>query len=411
MGPSTTEVPFVGHGDLDAFFASAAEVADPSLAGKAVAAGGTRKHGVVASANYVARSRGVRSAQSVAMARKLCPELVVVPVDFAWYRELSFAVLACVVEVADMVEPAGIDESYMSFGDTRWEEIEEVGTRLRALVRERTGLAYSLGIGVSKGVAKLASGAAKPDGLLVVSPSGTDRFLEGRQLGDVGGAGPATLERLSELGVTSVADLRAWSEQDAARLLGKSGVGLWRKVHGTDGVGLSYGGAPSSVGSEETLEEPVATYSDFVAQVHRLGEEAMSRLVRLGMGARGVTIKVRRLNRSDVAKSQSLGAPTNDPALVRSTLAGMTESMWHLSGGSVALVGVTLTGLEDSVQPRLDFTGSGWALRRAPRAGEHVRHNFFGEGLVAVGDPDCAVVRFSDRVRVIVDPRKSLEIL
>lgn len=378
-----------------------------------MAVGGTGRHGVVATANYVARSYGVHSAMAMGEARRRCADLVIVAPDFAWYHELSFEVLAAVAEVVPDIEPAGLDESYLGFGDVGWDGIEGVVVDLRSRVRDRTGLAITVGVGVGRGIAKLASGAAKPDGLLIVRPAETSRFLAKTRLRDLGGAGPATLARLEAIGIESVEALGALSEHEVAEALGASGLSLWQKARGEDGTELYAAGAPVSVGSEETLEYSVGDLDSFTHEVARLGREAARRLGRLGMGARGVTLKARGVSFNDVSRAQSFGAPTNDWYVVARALESLVGPTWDQVGGAVRLVGVTLTGLSDSVQERLPFgeQRAEWALGRSPRTGERVMHKRFGVGRVIVGDPDTAVVRFSDRVRVMGSPREHLKVV
>jgi DNA polymerase IV len=401
----------VGHVDLDAFFASAAILAHPELKGTPVAVGGDSLHGVVSTANYEARKYGVHSGMRMREAKRLCPQLAVVGVDFSWYRELSFEVLCSQVEVCEKVEPAGIDESYLRFyPEVGFDEVEEVAEDLRGRIQRRTGLTASVGVGISRGVAKLASAAAKPDGVLVVPPENTVAFLGSRRLVDLGGAGPATMARLSEMGVHSVRGLALLEEGDVRSNLGETGVHLWRLSRGEDGTAVVASGSQVSVGAETTLEQSAASLADFEREVLKQAREALSRLRRLGRGTSGVAVKARSLDRRDLSRAESLGRATNDEALVLEAVGRLIPEVWADLGGAVRLVGVTLTGLSDEVQPRLDLGGSEvtWKIGRAPRAGERVSHPLFGEGEVAVGDPDSAVVRFPDKVRVISDPRKYL---
>jgi len=402
----------IGHVDLDCFFAAAETVRRPELRGLCVAVGGAGPRGVIATASYEARHFGVRSAMRTSEALRRCPDLIVLDPDFAWYRELSFEVLATLVGYSTALEPASLDEAYLLFEPSiTYDTLPALAKELRAEVRARTGLAASFGAGPSRGVAKLASDAAKPDGIRVVTPEQATRFLAEHRLSDLPGLGPSTVERLTSFGVTSVTNLAALDDDVATRFLGSSGIHLRDLARGHDGTSVAPRSAPSSVGSEETLTQDLRTREEFVSAVDRISREALRRLARLAMGASGVTLKVRNAAFADTSRSVSVGPPTNDPRVLRRALRTLCDPLFD-QAGAVRLVGVTFTGLSDSVQTRLDLEGpsSGWSLQRAPRTGEPVRHATFGSGHVVVGDPDTAVVRFLDRVRVIDDPKRHLTI-
>ncbi len=404
----STDPTLVGHVDLDAFFASAAELADPHLAGHCVAVGGK---GVVASANYAARAKGVRAAMSVHEARSRCPELIVVAGDFAWYRELSSAVTAAVAQWAAQVESAGLDEAYVAFGSSvDWANVGDVVTRMRAQVRSDTGLALSVGVGMSRAIAKLASDAAKPDGQLIVTPERSRAFLYGRALADVGGAGPATLARLTSLGIERVDQLAEMDEAQVRSTLGSAGVDLWHKVRGEDGTSVHARGAPESVGTEESLEHTVTSAAGFLAALSRVGDEAIARVAATGRAVGRVSVKTRRLDYGEVSRSLSLDGPTNDATTVRRAISLVGKRAWEASGGAVRLVGVSLGGLSEVAQGRLPLgrAEETWELGAAPSAGMRVRHRVFGEGEVITGDDERAVVRFTRGVRVISNPRAHL---
>src|ERR1051326_1346349 len=168
------------HIDMDAFYASVEQRDDPTLKGKPVAVGGSPAgRGVVAAASYEARVFGVHSAMSMARAVRLCPSLVIVRPDFARYRAASNAVFAIFREVTPLVEPLSLDEAYLDVTDNAWGETlgTSVARRLKARIREDTGLTASAGVAPNKFLAKIASGWKKPDGLTVIGPGRVEAFL------------------------------------------------------------------------------------------------------------------------------------------------------------------------------------------------------------------------------------------
>ncbi|MCW3039624.1 MAG: polymerase, partial [Solirubrobacterales bacterium] len=182
------------HADLDAFFASVEQRDDPRLRGRPVIVGG----GVVLAASYEARACGVRSAMGGTRARRLCPDAIVVPPRFDAYVEASGQVFTILERLTPRVERASIDEGYIDVGPAAAStpRVRELAAGLRRAVRDQAGLPISIGAAPVKVVAKIASGRAKPDGLLVVEPDGVLAFLHALEVDQIPGVGPATGERL-----------------------------------------------------------------------------------------------------------------------------------------------------------------------------------------------------------------------
>ena len=196
------------HIDMDAFYASVELRRRPELLGRPMFVGGAER-GVVLSANYEARAFGIEGGMPSSRARRLCPQAVAVPPDFDTYGEVSAGIVAAFESVTAHVESASIDEAYLDvtgsqrvFGSPR-----AIGEYLRALVADEQGITCSVGIGPSKFVAKIASGQAKPDGLVEVPPGDVTSFLHPLPVGKIWGVGEATADKLHRLGIMTVADL------------------------------------------------------------------------------------------------------------------------------------------------------------------------------------------------------------
>jgi DNA polymerase-4 len=184
------------HVDMDAFYASIEQRDNPSLRGKPVAVGReASERGVVAAASYEARKFGVHSALSTAQARRLCPSLILVPPDFQKYRSVSSTIFAIYREVTPLVEPLSLDEAYLDVTENAWHEplAMNVARRIKAGIREATGLTASAGVAPNKFLAKIASGWQKPDGLTVIAPARVETFLRGLDVEALWGVGPVTV--------------------------------------------------------------------------------------------------------------------------------------------------------------------------------------------------------------------------
>src|SRR5437588_7063965 len=224
---------FVLHADADAFFASVEQRDDLRLRGRPVIVGG----GVVLAASYEAKAYGIRTAMGGRQARRLCPEAVVVPPRFSAYMEASRALFAVFEDASPVVEGLSIDEAFL---DVRgMERIAgspvEIAVRLRAAVRERVDLPITVGVARTKFLAKVASGVAKPDGLLVVPSDGELAFLHPLQVEHLWGVGPVTARKLHASGITTVGQVAECTEEALVEMLGRaSGRHLHRLANNRD---------------------------------------------------------------------------------------------------------------------------------------------------------------------------------
>lgn len=331
--------------DLDAFFASAEVLRDPSLKNRPFAVGGGGVRGVVATANYLARQFGVRSAMPGSQARRLCPHLHFVTPDHAYYRSLSKQVLECLHEVTDLVEPASIDEFYLDLTDNTQFQGSATLTMeaVRASIRE-LGISGSAGISNQKMVAKIASEERKPDGQFLVAPEQVYAYLGGLSLKKIPGVGPKSLDRLQRVGFHTGADVQAASMSDLQAVLGeKAGWLLHQRCAGIDNREVITERVRKSVGVEETLE------IDF--QHVRQAEQFLERFLlpklqrRLGGGrwqdtpikTQTVKIKFQDFNQTTVSKARAVTSPSLFYQLLNEAWARRQQRAVRLIGISVAL--------------------------------------------------------------------------
>ena len=245
------------HLDLDAFFAAVEQRDKPSLRGKAVVVGGAGPRGVVATASYEARRFGVRSAMSGAEARRRAQNAAFLGGRFAAYRESSRIVMGLLREVSPLVEPLSLDEAFVDLGPAGWadDELPERVAALRAELTGRTeGLTASVGVASSKFLAKLASEAAKPDGVRILDPAEELDFLAPLPVRAIPGVGPATEQRLVAIGAYTVEDLRAADPAELIREVGQSaGEGLAALAWGRDDRAVQPQREPKSISTEDTF--------------------------------------------------------------------------------------------------------------------------------------------------------------
>jgi DNA polymerase-4 len=339
------------HCDLDCFFAAVETLDDPTLAGRPVIVGGDPyRRGVVSTANYLARRYGVHSAMSAAQARRLCPHGVFLPPRFARYRELSRVVMSILDDYFTVRERVSIDEAYGELPSVQatWRPAEAIAREVKRRVRQETGLVISVGVGVSKSVAKLASDLSKPDGCLVVTPARTLDFLHPLPVGLLHGVGPRTRAVLERAGVTTAGQLASMPPDHASRLLGQHGLWLWRLANGQDERPVEADhGPPKSISRECTYERDIGDVERLENELRDMAADVARQAGERGLPARTVTLKVRWSDFRTATRQTQLAAPTHDPLpiieeaarLLRREIAPAIES-----GHAVRLIGVGLSG-------------------------------------------------------------------
>ncbi|HXS81879.1 MAG TPA: DNA polymerase IV [Methylomirabilota bacterium] len=312
------------HIDMDAFYASVEQRDQPALRGRPVAVGGSpESRGVVAAASYEARRHGVHSAMPMGRAIRLCPELAVVPPDFTKYRAVSAQVFALYREVTSLVEPLSLDEAYLDVTENSWHEPlgMEVAKRLKAAIRDTTGLTASAGVAPNKFLAKIASGWRKPDGLTVVAPERIESFLQQLPVEALWGVGPVTAQRLRERGIQQLVDVRTADPATLRDTVGSMADWLLKLAAGEDDRPVQPNRKPKSSSSEVTYPEDLIDRGRIGDEIAGMARDNALWLGRKGLVARTVTIKVRYDDFTTVTRNHS-DRPTSDPEeIVRRALA------------------------------------------------------------------------------------------
>jgi DNA polymerase-4 len=345
------------HADLDAFYASVEQRDDPRLRGRPVIVGA----GVVLAASYEAKAHGVRTAMGGVQARRLCPRAVVVPPRMGVYAKASKDVFEVFRQTTPLVEGLSIDEAFLDVGGLGKisGQPPEIAARLRREVRERVGLPITVGVARTKFLAKVASGVAKPDGLLVVPPDGELAFLHPLPVERLWGVGPVTAGKLRDRGVTSVGQVARLGEKALVSMVGQAaGRHLHALAHNRDPRPVDTGRRRRSIGSQRALGRTPRSPEDLDAIVIGLVERVTRRMRTAGRAGRTVVLRLRFDDFSRATRSSTLPWPTSHSHTILVTArALLAEAMPMIRRQGITLVGVAVANLDDSgvVQLTLPF--------------------------------------------------------
>jgi len=352
------------HVDMDAFYASVEQRDRPELRGKPVVVGGRpESRGVVAAASYEARTFGVRSAIPMSRAVRLCPDLVIVPPDFAKYRAASQQVFAIFRSVTPLVEGLSLDEAYLDVTDNAWQEPlgMDVARRIKQLIRDETRLTASAGVAPNKFLAKIASAWRKPDGLTVIAPERVESFLQQLPVDALWGVGPVTAARLRDRGITRLVDVRTADPDVLRSAVGSMAEWLVQLANGEDDRPVEPNRPAKSSSSERTYAHDLTDIDRIREEIDTLARENVVWLQKKQLLARTVTIKVRYSDFTTITRSESR-APTNDAdEIARRAVALLSKT--DAGKRPVRLLGAGVHGFGDKEEVEAaDETEENWRL-------------------------------------------------
>jgi DNA polymerase-4 len=345
------------HADLDAFYASVEQRDDPRLRGRPVIVGA----GVVLAASYEAKAYGVRTAMGGAQARRLCPQAVVVAPRMSAYAEASKAVYRVFDDTTPLVEGLSIDEAFLDVRGLRRLSgtPTEIAVRLRRRVRERVGLPITVGVARTKFLAKVASGVAKPDGLLAVPPDRELEFLHPLPIERLWGVGAVTARRLRELELNTVGDVARVDEAVLVSMLGRAaGRHLYALAHNRDPRPVQPRRRRRSIGAQRALGRPPSSPDTVEADVIALVERVTRRMRAAGRVGRTVVLRLRFADFSRATRSYTLPRATAQTETILAT----AQELWRaalpmIERRGITLVGIAVAGLDNerALQLRLPF--------------------------------------------------------
>jgi len=345
------------HADLDAFYASVEQRDDPRLRGKPIVVGG----GVVLAASYEAKAFGIRTAMGGRQARRLCPWAITVPPRMNAYTEASRAVFAVFDDTTPLVEGLSIDEAFLDVGGLGRVSGSPtaIARRLRDAVRDRVGLAITVGVARTKFLAKVASGVAKPDGLLVVEPDRELEFLHPLPVERLWGVGPVTAAKLHDRGIRFVGEVARLDEPSLVAMLGRaSGHHLHALAHNRDPRRVEVGRRRRSIGSQCALGRRLRTPAEVDAVVVAIVDRVTRRMRKAGRVGRTVTLRLRFEDFTRVTRSHTLPRATaHTPTILATLRLLLAEARPLIAERGLTLVGLSVGNLDDSgmVQLTLPF--------------------------------------------------------
>lgn len=374
----------IAHLDCDAFYASVEKRDNPDLRDRPVIIGGGRR-GVVSTACYIARIKGVRSAMPMFKALALCPEAVVLAPRMAAYAAVSHQIRALMLDLTPAVEPLSLDEAFLDLTGTERLHGAPPALMLARLVRRieaELGVSASIGLSHNKFLAKAASDLDKPRGFAVIGRAETAAFLHGQPVRMIWGVGPATLAALEATGIHSIGDLLRWDRPDLIRRFGQMGERLWHLARGQDNRRVHPDAPVKSISKETTFDDDTSDRDLLDGHLWRLAEQVADRAKAKALGGRTVTLKLRRANHALLTRRHSLGEPTQ--LTDRIYRAARTLFDHTAETGPFRLIGVGLADLAPADQADLtaDLLDPDAARRaRAERATDAIRARFGADAI------------------------------
>ena len=339
---------YILHADLDAFYASVEQLDNPRYRGLPLVVGGSPTvRGVVAASSYEARKFGIRSAMPMRTAFRLHPPVIRVPPRFDRYRELSEQVMAVYRALTPLVEPLSLDEAYLDISEqVPRGAVQRTAAELKSDVLKATGLPVTVGGGISKTVAKIASQLGKPDGLLLVRPGEEVEFLRPLDVGLLWGVGEKSAELLRRYGIDTIGDLADRKDAWLIHTFGKRGPEFKERALGLDREPVVPSRETKSVSSETTFPTDVGSRDRMEASLKDLSDEVSARLKKEGLRGKTVSIKLRLSDFTTFTRQQTSRTPIDDASdIFRSALSLLRREM--KPGLEFRLLGVGVSGFQD----------------------------------------------------------------
>ncbi len=372
------------HVDMDAFYASIEQRDDAALRGRPVIVGGTGGRGVVAAASYEVRAFGVRSAMPMREALRRCPQAVCVQPRMSHYQAISRQIFGIFNEFTPLVQGLSLDEAFLDVtaGATLDGDGERVARQVKRRVRERTGLAASVGVAPNKLVAKIASDLEKPDGLVVVSAAEVNAVLDPLPVRRLSGLGAKTAARVEALGIRTLGELRV---ADAARLrtvFGRHAELVRQRAAGIDDRPVVPDRDEKQISAEETFDADIAEPARLRSELVQLADRIGARLRAKGLTASCVVVKIRRGDFATCTRQRHFEPPTQETQVLTTIALELFES-WRASepGSALRLLGVGVSGLAPASQLELFTVPQTTRNRQLDATVDRIRERF---GRVAV---------------------------
>jgi len=352
------------HCDLNSFYASVELLEHPELRHLPVAVCGDpeSRHGIILAKNEPAKAFGVKTAETIWQARKKCPDLVLLPAHHDKYREFSRRINQVYQEYTDLVEPYGIDESWLDVTGTVHlfsTDAKTLADQLRDRIRSEFGLTISVGVSFNKVFAKLGSDYKKPDATTVITRENVPDIVWPLPVTDLLYVGRAAAQTFEKFGIRTIGDLARFDRDSLFSLLGKNGAQLHDFASGQDNSPVAPAAQytpPKSVGNGLTFSQNLQGYDEIRAGITQLSDQVGARLRRCHMKCRGVSLSVRNPDFQDISRQKQLTTPTYLAREISQAATELAESCWNMERPVRAL---TVTALylvpEEEAGAQLDL--------------------------------------------------------
>ena len=373
------------HVDMDAFYASVAELDHPEYKGKALVVGAGAR-GVVLSANYEARKFGIRAAMPVGRAKRMAPHAIFIAPEHPRYSEISERVMAIFHSYTPLVEPISLDEAFLDvtgsqklFGTGR-----EIAAKIREQVEKEEGITCSVGLAQSKFIAKLASQHCKPNGMLEIKSDRILEFLHPLPVRAIWGVGPKTAESLERLGLHTVSDIAHTPRATLIRALGEStGASLYELAWGRDYRDVIPDEPEKSIGNEETFSEDLDNPEEILREFLRMTEKATARLRERSLFAKTISIKIKFADFSSLTRSKTVPIAIDNTHDTYEVVKALYLALRN-DGARIRLVGVSFSQLQEGAPVQLELGARERGWREADTAIDRAQARF-GRGSVRPG--------------------------
>ena len=373
------------HVDMDAFYASVAELDHPEYQGKALVVGAGAR-GVVLSANYEARKFGIRAAMPVGRAKRMAPHAIFIAPEHHRYSEISERVMAIFHSYTPLVEPISLDEAFLDvtgsqklFGTGR-----EIAAKIREQVEKEEGITCSVGLAQSKFNAKLASQQCKPNGMLEIKADRILEFLHPLPVRAIWGVGPKTAESLERLGLHTVSDIAHTPRATLIRALGEAtGASLYELAWGRDYRDVIPDEPEKSIGNEETFSEDLDNPEEILREFLRMTEKATARLRERSLFAKTISIKIKFADFSSLTRSKTVPIAIDNTHDTYEVVKALYLALRN-EGARIRLVGVSLSQLQEGAPVQLELGARERGWREADTAIDRAQARF-GRGSVRPG--------------------------
>lgn len=335
------------HIDMDAFYAAVEQRDNPKYRNKAIIVGGKpNSRGVVATCSYEARQFGVHSAMPSSQAYRLCPQAIFVKPRFSVYQEASAIIREIFSRYCDKVEPLSLDEAYLDVTENQLFQGSAtlLAKQIKAEIHKQTQLIASAGISYNKFLAKLASDYGKPNGLFLITPEQGEKFIEQLAIGKFHGIGPATEQKMHQIGVFTGHDLKQLPLETLQHHFGKAAEHYFNIARGIDHRQVNSQRIRKSIGGETTFQQDLNDRKQIIEQLHRLFEQNLGKLQTKDQQAYTLTIKIKYQNFVQITRCRTLNQPIKNDQHARLVIADLLKDT-KIGDKKVRLLGVSLSGL------------------------------------------------------------------